>query len=95
MHEEPRIHFDTHMADLEVHEEVQTSKYIIQEKEAEIRELKDHFSKANFMITFLQQENKQLQVKKIFHNKPKSDLEKDDAKGKAIVDVYNLEDQEE
>ena len=63
LHEETQVQFDTHMTYLEVHEEVKTSEKIIQEKEVEIRELKDKFSKAYFMITFLQQENKQLQVK--------------------------------
>ena len=33
---------------------------IIKEKEAQIRELKYDLSKANFMVAFLQQENRQL-----------------------------------
>ena len=95
LQEEEQVHFDTHMADIDMHEEDKSPEQTINEKEAKIRELKDKLSKENFMITFLQQENKQLQVKQLLLSKPKADLEKDGGKGKTMVDVDELEDHED
>lgn len=89
--EEEMVHFDTHMADLEMHEEDKPPKKIIKGKETKIREIKDRLSKANFMIAFLRHENR---VKKKFLSKPKPDLEEKDEKGKSMIDVYQLEDKE-
>ena len=50
-----------------------TSNDIIKDTEAEIRELKDDLSKANFMVAFLQQENKQLRYALIQKRKPQED----------------------
>lgn len=49
--EEP-FHLDSDMADLEVSEENKTLEQITMEKDAEIRELKESLSKANFMVSF-------------------------------------------
>lgn len=75
------------MADLEGHEKEKSPKQIIQEKEAEIIELKDDLAKENFMISFLEQENMPLEVNHIFISKPRVDLVADDDKGKRVIDV--------
>jgi len=51
--EEP-FHLDTDALDLGVNEENRTIEWVIMEKYAEIKELKDNLSKANFMIPFLE-----------------------------------------
>ena len=54
LQDEKQFHLDTDMEDFEVHEEKKIVDLIIMEKEAEIRELKDSFSKENFLLSFLQ-----------------------------------------
>lgn len=54
LQEKEQVHFDTDMADLEIHEEEKSPENIINKKEYEIRYLKDKLSKEKFMITFLQ-----------------------------------------
>lgn len=57
--EEP-FHINTDMVDLNVSEKHKIVDQVIMEKYAEIKELKESFSKANFMISFLEQENQLL-----------------------------------
>lgn len=83
-----RIHTNTE------HEENKSTKKIIHEKEAEIREPKGNLSKANFMIAFLQQENRQLKVNQLLLSKPEADLVAEDDKGKAVIYVDQLEDRD-
>ena len=52
------------------------------EKDNEIRELKEKFSRANFMISFLDQENMQLKVNPLILNRHKVDASKEAVKGK-------------
>lgn len=89
--EEAQIHLDTDMANLEVHDDVKYSEQIIQEKEAEIREMNGRFSKEYFFIYFFQQENKQLKVKQLFLDKSKAGLEKDTSKGKIVIKLEEIE----
>ena len=59
------------MADLEEEQHGDNpSDKIIKEKGARIRELKDDLSKANFMVDFLQQENRQLKLSLMQQGKP-------------------------
>ena len=52
------------------------------EEDAKIKELRDNFSKANFMVWFLEQDNEQLKVNQLLLNKHKVDVSKEDVKGK-------------
>ena len=54
LQDEEQVHLDTDIAYLEVHEEEKTIDQIIMEKEAEIIELKDNFSKKTLLVSFLQ-----------------------------------------
>ena len=55
MQDEERFHIDIDMAYLEVNEENKIAEKIIMEKDAEIIEIKDILSKANFLVSFLEQ----------------------------------------
>lgn len=68
---------------------------VIIDKDAEIKKLKDSLAKANFIITFLQQENQQLEVNQLISSRPKTDIGKEDAKGKAKFEMDISEDHEE
>lgn len=79
--EEP-FHIDTDMVELKVNEEHKTIEQVIKEKYVEVKELKDILSKANFMISFLEQENQQLKIKQLLLEKYEVDVGKEDVKGK-------------
>lgn len=65
------------------------------EKDVEIKELKDNLSKANFMISFLQQENKKLKVNQQLLDKSKVDVGKEDVRGKIVVDTNDSDEHQE
>ena len=60
--DEPEQH-DTEIIDLEAQERENVKDDIIQEKEAQIQALTDNLERAKFVITYLEQENKQLSHK--------------------------------
>ena len=62
MHDE-EIDFDS--VDLEANEEHENLERIIKEKYSHIKELQDNLSRANFIISFLEQENNQLKDKEL------------------------------
>ena len=57
-HNVEEVPLEVEMDDLGEQHGDKAKKYIIKEKEAQIKELKDDLSKANFMVDFLQQENR-------------------------------------
>lgn len=52
------------------------------EKDAKIKELRDNFSEANFMVWFLKQDDEQLKVNQLLLNKHKVDVSKEDVNRK-------------
>jgi len=65
------------------------------EKDVEIEKLKDSSSKANFMISFLEQEKQQLKIKQLLLEKHEVDVGKEDIKGKAVMDVEDSDEHQE
>jgi len=61
-HDEPEQH-DIEVIDLEAEERETIKDIIIQEKEAQVQALMDNLERAKFVITYLEQENKQLSDK--------------------------------
>lgn len=64
------------------------------EKEVEIRDLKYDLAKANYMIAFLQQENRQLKVNQMLMSKPRMGVEDEAGKGKKFIGLEKMEDSE-
>lgn len=67
-HDEPEQHYTHHgmeIIDLEAKDEETIKEIIIQEKEAQFQALMDNLERANYVITYLEQENKQLSDKKV------------------------------
>lgn len=65
-HDEPEqhhIHHGIEAIDLEAQEEATKENIIIQEKEAQIQALMDNLDRAKYVITYMEQENKQLSDK--------------------------------
>lgn len=69
-------------------------KQLVMEKEAEIKGLKDDLAKANFMIAFMQQENRQLKVNQMLMSKPGMGVEDEPGKGKKVIGLEQMEDTE-
>jgi len=61
-HEEA-CHLDSDMVDLAAMKEHKIMEQVVKEKDNGIAKLRDSLSKANFMISFLEHENQQLNVK--------------------------------
>ena len=57
------------------------------DKYANIRELKNSLSRANFMISFLEKQNMRLKVNQLRLNRHKFDAIKKYVKGKSVVDI--------
>lgn len=95
MRDEESSHIDTNIIEFEVNEDYKTIEHVIMEKDVEIKELKDKLSKANFIISFLEQENKKLKVNKLLLNKHKVDVGKEYVKGKVVVETDDLDEHQE
>ena len=95
MQDEEPFHLDISMKDLEVNENNKTIDQIIMDKDAEIKEVKESLSKANFLVSLLEQENMELKVNQLLLNKPKDYLRKYDLKGKEVVEIGGSDDHEE
>ena len=68
-HDEPKKHYIHHgieTIDLEAQDETKIKDIIIQEKEAQVQALMENLERAKYVITYLEQENKQLSDKQVF-----------------------------
>ena len=68
-HDEPEQHYTLHgmeTIDLEAQDEETIKDIIIQEKEAQVQALMENLERAKYVITYLEQENKQLSDKQVF-----------------------------
>lgn len=89
-HEET-FHLDSGMVDLKDNEENKAMWQFIMEKDAQRERLKENLSKTNFMISFLEQENQQLNVKQLILEKHEVYIGKEDISGKEVMDVEVLD----
>ena len=67
-HDEPKQRYTHHgveIIDLEAQDEETIKDIIIQEKEAQVQALMDTLERAKYVITYLEQENKQLSDKQV------------------------------
>ena len=65
-HDEPEQHYTHHgmeIIDLEAQDEETIKDIIIKEKEAQVQALMENLERAKYVITYLEQENKQLSDK--------------------------------
>ena len=95
MHDEELIHHDIDIVDLEANEEHESLQYIIKDKDAQIKELKENLARDNFIISFLEQENNHLKAKQLSLEKNQSQASVQDVKGKVVVDNEELDKHEE
>ena len=77
---------DFDIVDLEASEEHENLERIIKKKNSQIKDLKDNLARANFIISFLQQENSQLKAKQLSLEKSQFKASMHDVKGKEVVD---------
>lgn len=85
-HEE-KFHLDSSMFDLNANEEHNLMEQVIMEKDVKRERIKDNLSKENFMISFVEQENEQLNVKQLILEKKEVYIGKEGIKGKEVMDV--------
>ena len=71
--------------DLDDQDYHEVSKLIIKEKDAMIKELHDNMAKAQFVISFLEQENKQLKDKQVLMELEPLKEKIQDIKGKEMM----------
>ena len=67
-HDDPEqcyTHHGVEIIDLEAQDEEKIKDIIIQEKEAQVQALMDNLERAKYVITYLEQENKQLSDKQV------------------------------
>ena len=67
-HEEPQQHYTHHgvgIIDLEAKDEKTIKDIIIQEREAQVQDFEEKLERAKYVITYLEQENKQLSDKQV------------------------------
>ena len=63
--EQPHIHHGIEIVDLEAQDEETNENITIREKDAQIQALMDNLARAKYVISYLEQENKQLSDKKV------------------------------
>lgn len=95
MHDEEPIEHDFDLFELEAHDEHQTLEQVIKEKYSHTMDVKDNLERAKFIISFLEQENSQLNAQKLAIEKEKFKVKKQEMKGKELVDHDNIEHHEE
>ena len=92
MHEEEH---DFDLVDLEASEEHENLDIIIKDQYSQIKYLQDNLERANFITSFLEQENNQLKAKQLSLEKSQFEASMHDVKGKSVADSEESKNHEE